>query len=90
MPTTKAWKTFSDWGDRWGPIMSFSALGQTFVLISEHDVADEVLGKTGSLYADRPTMVMAMLTGWDRALSAARYNERFREYRKVDWSGDRN
>uniref|UniRef100_A0A0W0G8I3 Putative cytochrome P450 n=1 Tax=Moniliophthora roreri TaxID=221103 RepID=A0A0W0G8I3_MONRR len=83
MPSIKAWKTFSTWGDRWGPIMSFSALGQTFVLISEHEIADELLGKTGSLYADRPTMEMAILTGYDRALSAARYNERFREYRKL-------
>ncbi|KAK7015191.1 hypothetical protein VNI00_019160 [Paramarasmius palmivorus] len=73
MPKTRAWQTFSDWGDVWGPIMSFTAIGQTFVLVSDHKVAEELLGKTGSLFADRPTMEMAELTGWSRALSAARY-----------------
>ncbi|KAF5356610.1 hypothetical protein D9758_008240 [Tetrapyrgos nigripes] len=83
MPKSHLWRTFSDWGDKWGPIMSVKVLGTPFIIISDPLIAEGLLGKTGSLYADRPTMEMANLTGWDRALSGARYNERFREYRKL-------
>jgi len=62
-----------------GPIMSVNVLGTPFIILSDPMIAEELLGKTGSLYADRPTMEMANLTGWDRALSGARYNDRFRE-----------
>ncbi|KAJ3729886.1 cytochrome P450 [Lentinula raphanica] len=83
MPKTHAWKTFAEWGKIWGPIMSIKVLGTPFIIISDPEIADEMLGKSGSLYADRPTVQMALLTGWDRALSGARYNARFREYRKL-------
>ncbi|KAH7868194.1 cytochrome P450 [Lentinula edodes] len=83
MPKTHSWRTFAQWGKKWGPIMSVKVLGTPFIIISNPDIADEMLGKTGSLYADRPTVQMALLTGWDRALSGARYNARFREYRKL-------
>ncbi|KAJ3814347.1 cytochrome P450 [Lentinula lateritia] len=91
MPKSHSWRTFAQWGKKWGriftfllgPIMSVKVLGTPFIIISNPDIADEMLGKTGSLYADRPTVQMALLTGWDRALSGARYNARFREYRKL-------
>ncbi|KAK7439838.1 hypothetical protein VKT23_017410 [Stygiomarasmius scandens] len=83
MPKSHIWRKFSEWGDEWGPIMSVNVLGTPFIILSDPMIAEELLGKTGSLYADRPTMEMANLTGWDRALSGARYNDRFREYRKL-------
>ncbi|KAF9064285.1 cytochrome P450 [Rhodocollybia butyracea] len=83
MPKTHAWRTFASWGEKWGPIMSVNVLGTPFVIINDPEIADELLSKTGSLYADRPTIQMALLTGWDRALSGARYDARFREYRKL-------
>ncbi|KIK70290.1 hypothetical protein GYMLUDRAFT_67518 [Collybiopsis luxurians FD-317 M1] len=83
MPKTHAWRTFAQWGAKWGSIMSINVFGTPFVIISDPEIADELLSKTGSLYADRPTIQMAKLTGWDRALSGARYDTRFREYRKL-------
>ncbi|KAF5345377.1 hypothetical protein D9757_013390 [Collybiopsis confluens] len=83
MPRTHAWRTFAEWGASWGPLMSIKVLGTPFVIVNDPEIADELLSKTGSLYADRPTIQMAELTGWDRALSGARYNARFREYRKL-------
>lgn len=59
--------------------MSINVLGTPFVIVNDPYIADELLSRTGSLYADRPTIQMAELTGWDRALSGARYNTRFRE-----------
>lgn len=85
MPKTHSWRTFAQWGKKWGrskcsiycysvwpriftflsgPIMSVKVLGTPFIIISNPDIADEMLGKTGSLYADRPTVQMALLTGW--------------------------
>lgn len=46
-------------------------------------MAVDLLHKRGNTYADRPTIQMAKLTGWDRALSTAKYGPRFREYRKL-------
>jgi len=63
--------------------MSIKVFGTPFIIISDPEIADQLLAKTGSMYADRPTIQMALLTGWDRALSGARYNARFREYRKL-------
>ncbi|KAJ7726441.1 cytochrome P450 [Mycena maculata] len=83
MPKSHAWKTFARWGDLYGGIMSITLLGQPFVVINDPAIATELLGKKGTLYADRPTLEMANLSGWDRVLSSARYGPRFKEYRKL-------
>ncbi|KAJ7174153.1 cytochrome P450 [Mycena crocata] len=83
MPTSHSWKTFARWGDIYGGIMSVTLLGQPFVIVNDPAIAVEILDKRGTLYADRPTLEMANMSGWDRALSNARYGPRFREYRKL-------
>jgi len=42
-----------------------------------------MLDKKGNLYADRPELPMANMSGWDRALSQLHYNQRFKDYRKL-------
>jgi hypothetical protein len=46
-------------------------------------MAVDILHKRGNLYADRPTIQMATLSGWERVLSTIKYGPRFREYRKL-------
>lgn len=57
--------------------MSINMLGQPFVIVNDPAIATEILDKRGSLYADRPILEMANMSGWDRALSNARYGRRY-------------
>ncbi|KAJ7133346.1 cytochrome P450 [Mycena epipterygia] len=83
MPKSHAWKTFARWGDIYGGIMSITLLGQPFVIINDPEIAAEILEKRGSVYADRPTLEMANMSGWDRVLSNSRYGPRSKQYRKL-------
>ncbi|KAF7360792.1 Cytochrome P450 [Mycena venus] len=79
MPKSHAWKTFAQWGDIYGGIMSVTLLGQPFVILNDPAMATEILDKRGNLYADRPTLEMAHMSGWDRVLGGTRYGDK--EYR---------
>ncbi|KAJ6540312.1 cytochrome P450 [Mycena capillaripes] len=87
MPKSYAWKTFAQWGDIYGGIMSVTLLCQPFVILNDPAIATEILEKRGNIYADRPTLEMANMSGYDRVLVNARYGQRtparFREYRKL-------
>lgn len=56
--------------------MSITMLGQPFVIINDPEIAEEILDQRGNMYADRPTLEMANMSGWDRVLSSARYGPR--------------
>ncbi|KAF7360790.1 Cytochrome P450 [Mycena venus] len=75
MPKSHAWKTFAQWGDIYGGIMSVTLMGQPFVILNDPAMATEILDKRGNLYADRPTLEMAHMSGWDRVLGSARYGD---------------
>ncbi|KAF7360772.1 Cytochrome P450 [Mycena venus] len=83
MPKSHAWKTFAQWGDIYGGIMSVTLMGQPFVILNDPAMATEILDKRGSLYADRPTLELASMSGWDRVLSNTRYGDDVREYRRL-------
>ncbi|KAJ6530948.1 cytochrome P450 [Mycena vulgaris] len=83
MPKSHAWRTFARWGEIYGGIMSITLLGQPFIILNDPAIATEFLDKRGNIYADRPTLEMAKMSGYDRLLSSARYGPRFREYRKL-------
>jgi hypothetical protein len=53
--------------------MSITLMGQPFVIVNDPAIAAEILDKRGTLYADRPILEMANMSGWDRVLSSARY-----------------
>ncbi|KAJ6585742.1 cytochrome P450 [Mycena capillaripes] len=82
-PKSHAWKTFARWGEIYGGIMSITLMGQPFVIVNDPVIAAEILDKRGTLYADRPSLEMANMSGWDRVLSSARYGPQFREYRRL-------
>ncbi|KAF8810262.1 cytochrome P450 [Phlegmacium glaucopus] len=83
LPTDKAWVTFSDWGKKWGDIVSISALGQHIVILNSARVALEMLDKKSAIYSDRPVLQMGgELVGWNNSLGLLPYGDRFRNYRK--------
>ncbi|KAJ7157971.1 cytochrome P450 [Mycena crocata] len=83
MPTSHPWKTFAEWGEQYGGIMSVTLLRQPYIIINDPAIANEILDRRGNNYADRPTFEMANLCGWDRVLSSARYGPRFKAYRRL-------
>ncbi|KAJ7664865.1 cytochrome P450 [Mycena rosella] len=83
MPKSHSWKLFAQWGDVYGGIMSITLLGKPFVILNDPVIAAEILEKRGNLYADRPTLHMANMSGWERVLANARYGPQFKEYRKL-------
>lgn len=48
------WKKFKEWADVYGPIYRTSMLGQQFIIVSDEDIAQELLVKRGHIYSGRP------------------------------------
>lgn len=48
------WLKFKEWADIHGPIYQTSMLGQTFLIISDEQIAEELLVKRGHIYSGRP------------------------------------
>ncbi|KAE8352390.1 cytochrome P450 [Aspergillus coremiiformis] len=59
VPQVLPWRTFHQWSEKYGPIVSAQFGRQTVIFISDSTIARELLDKRGSLYSDRPRMVMA-------------------------------
>ncbi|KAI0637904.1 cytochrome P450 [Trametes polyzona] len=84
MPASHEWKTFAQWGERWGDIMSVSFLGQPYVILNSAKHAVELLEKKSSIYSSRPVIpVGGELVGWNRTLALLPYGNKFREYRRL-------
>ncbi|KAI0751469.1 cytochrome P450 [Daedaleopsis nitida] len=84
MPASFEWKTFAQWGDRWGPIVSVSFLGQPYVILNSVKHAGDMLDKKSSIYSSRPIIpVGGELVGWNRSLALLPYGNMFREYRRM-------
>ncbi|KAK7907954.1 Cytochrome P450 monooxygenase psoD [Apiospora marii] len=48
------WKKFKEWADIYGPIYRTSMLGQQFIIVSDENIAQELLTKRGHIYSGRP------------------------------------
>ncbi|KAI0050756.1 cytochrome P450 [Auriscalpium vulgare] len=83
LPRKEQWRTFSEWGHKYGPISYASALGKSFVVLNDVHTAVEMLDKKSAVYSDRPVLMMAgELVGWRDTLPFTRYGERLKETRK--------
>lgn len=47
------WLNFKKWADEYGPIYQTSMMGQKFVIISDEEIAKEVLQKRGDVFGGR-------------------------------------
>ncbi|KAL7282185.1 hypothetical protein ACG7TL_003654 [Trametes sanguinea] len=84
MPASHEWKTFAQWGEQWGDIVSVTFLGQPYVILNSAKHAVELLEKKSSIYSSRPVIpVGGELVGWNRTLALLPYGNKFREYRRL-------
>ncbi|KAK7441017.1 hypothetical protein VKT23_016798 [Stygiomarasmius scandens] len=66
LPSTYDWKTYGEWADKYGPVVSASAFGITIVVINSYKKAIELMDQKGNIYSSRPCPVMPVkLMGWD-------------------------
>jgi hypothetical protein len=54
LPRFDMWLKFKEWADIHGPIYQTRAVDQTFVIISDEKIAEELLVKRGHIYSGRP------------------------------------
>ncbi|KAK7926752.1 hypothetical protein PG985_003750 [Apiospora marii] len=59
VPKSLQWLHFYHWSRQYGPIMHLSMAGQSLVLLSTNQTAQDLLARRSAQYSDRPRMVMA-------------------------------
>ncbi|VDC03998.1 unnamed protein product [Peniophora sp. CBMAI 1063] len=83
LPQTEPYKTYVQWGHKYGPIMHVSALGQSLIIVNDASIATELLERRAKLYSERPTLPMGgELSGWDHTLVLLHYDDQWRAYRR--------
>ncbi|KAF9522935.1 cytochrome P450 [Crepidotus variabilis] len=82
VPTEQEWKTYAEWGRKWGGIIHLSLMGQPLIILNSADIMEE-FDKQGANYSDRPVLQMGgELVGFNNLLGLTRYGSRLRSYRK--------
>ncbi|PCH44802.1 cytochrome P450 [Wolfiporia cocos MD-104 SS10] len=67
MPVSHQWKTFTEWGQKWGDITSVTVLGQPVIVLNSAAYMSSLLEKHSSASSDRLSLVVAQnMVGWDR------------------------
>jgi len=54
LPRFSMWLKFKEWADELGPIYQTNMVDQTFIIISDEKIAEELLVKRGHIYSGRP------------------------------------
>ncbi|KAF9062871.1 cytochrome P450 [Rhodocollybia butyracea] len=84
LPPTHGWEVFSDWGKKWGDLLSVSAFGTTVIVINSYKRCQEMLDKKSNIYSDRPYVPMAMdLAEMKDTMGFLPYNKCFRFSRRL-------
>ncbi|KAK6832516.1 hypothetical protein RU639_003925 [Aspergillus parasiticus] len=85
VPQVLPWRTFDQWSKKYGPIMSAQFGRQTIILIADAAIGRELLDRRGSLYSNRPKLVMAddnLARGMHILLR--QYDDRFRLHQRME------
>ncbi|KAH9920814.1 cytochrome P450 [Amylocystis lapponica] len=84
MPPSHQWKTFTEWAEKWGGIISVTVLGQPMIILNAPEHAFALLEKRSAIYSDRPPLfVVGELVGWAQTVVFAPYGPHWRELRKL-------
>ncbi|KAI0253128.1 cytochrome P450 [Lactifluus subvellereus] len=76
-------KTYTKWARMYGSIVHANAAGQPLIILSNAEVANEMLDRKGAIYSDRPVLQMAgELAGFNKWTGILAYGSRWRESRK--------
>jgi cytochrome P450 len=80
----KEWLHWLKLKEQYGPISSVSVLGQNIIIISDYQVAVDLMEKRSAFTSSRPTLEFgSKLCGWERGLAMMPYSPKVRAYRKA-------
>lgn len=54
VPRFSLWLKFKEWADQYGPIYYLRIADQRFIIVTDQQIADELLNKRGNIYSGRP------------------------------------
>ncbi|KAF8148392.1 cytochrome P450 [Crassisporium funariophilum] len=89
-PKTEFWKTYAEWGRKYGNLgfISFHILGRRMVVLNSVTAAEDLLSRRSVIYSDRPFPPMAgQLMKREKSMFYISYNERLKTYRKFMHQG---
>ncbi|KAI1631079.1 cytochrome P450 [Biscogniauxia mediterranea] len=58
-PAHSRWLHYYNWAKEYGPIMYLNMAGQSIIVLSTNQAAQDLLAKKGAQYAHRPRLIMA-------------------------------
>ncbi|KAH9971777.1 cytochrome P450 [Russula compacta] len=82
-PKNFVWLTFTEWGRKYGDIVSVKILGQVIVILNSSKAAKDLLEKRGNIYSDRHLMPFYKMMGWEWFHPTTPYGDYWREGRKL-------
>lgn len=59
VPKSLSWFHYYQWSKQYGPIMHMSMAGQSLIILSSNQAAQDLLSRRSAQYSHRPRMVMA-------------------------------
>ncbi|EIW55755.1 cytochrome P450 [Trametes versicolor FP-101664 SS1] len=78
------WVRATEWAEQYGDMVYVQIFGQGVLFINSYTAAVDLFEKKGTLYADRPHMVMAAeLCGCENIIAFAGLGDGFRRHRKM-------
>ncbi|KAH7887275.1 cytochrome P450 [Phlebopus sp. FC_14] len=83
VPSHASWKTFKDWGAKYGDIIYFHTFGRPVIVLNSAEVAHELLNKRSAIYSYRPQFAMVNeVIGWKFSLTSMDYGEKSKRQRR--------
>ncbi|KAL9625504.1 MAG: hypothetical protein Q9160_000214 [Pyrenula sp. 1 TL-2023] len=84
-PKEQPWLKYQQWHKKYGPIFRLRYGKDILIMISDYNIARDLLDKRGNIYSDRPRMVMAgeNLTKGMHMLFR-RYDDRYRLHQRME------
>ncbi|KAI0637681.1 cytochrome P450 [Trametes polyzona] len=78
------WLRATKWAESYGDVVYLHVFGQGLLFVNTYEAAIELLEKKGSIYSDKPRLVMAgELCGCENMVAFTRYGEKSRRQRRL-------
>ncbi|KAJ7148780.1 cytochrome P450 [Mycena crocata] len=84
LTTKELWLVATKWAEQFGDIVHVHIVGQGLIFLSSPEATMDLLDKKGSIYGDKPPLVMAgELCGCDDMVAFTRYGDKSKRQRKL-------
>jgi len=82
-PAVNPWEKYKEWSDEFGPVMTLSLGSTTTIILSSHQVANDLMEKKSTIYSSRPQLVMFNRLSGGMNSSGMEYGKRWRDHRSL-------